>query len=393
MRKNLGAFCPWLDLRLAAVTAGPLSGLTFAVKDVFDVRGVTTGGGNPTWAETHEPATATAPAVLALLEAGADLVGKTVADELAFSLIGHNTHYGAPVNPKAPDRLTGGSSSGSASAVAGNAADTALGTDTAGSVRLPASLCGLFGFRPTQERISVAGVLALAPTFDTVGWFARDAATLARVGHVLLGGCAGKPERPRGLRLVEDAFAHADPAVRTALIPAVDGVMAALGAARDVTLSSRGLDTWAERLRIILGREAWSTHGAWITAHRPVFAPDVAEQFAWAATVTAKAAAEAAAFRARVADDLDRLLADGSLLCLPTLPATAPYRHARPDELATFRLRSLALLCIASLAGLPQVTLPLAEADGCPVGLSLIARRGHDHALLAAAEWAAESAL
>lgn len=394
MRQTLGAFCPDTEVHLDGAPDGPLRGLTFAAKDLFDIAGFITGAGNPTWIETHEAAPTTAPTVAALLDAGARLVGKTVTDELAFSLIGHNVHYGSPLNHRAPDRYTGGSSSGSASAVAGGAADAALGTDTAGSVRLPAALCGLFGFRPTHGRLPMAGVLPLAPGFDTVGWFARDAGTLAGVGRVLLGvDGGGGAWRPHGIRLVEDAFALVDPGVRMALAPAVDAVTAALGPPRDVSLSRCGLEDWAESFRVLQGREIWATHGDWITRHRPDFALDVAERFAWTATVTAEAAAEAREFRADVEAQLDALLADGNLLCLPTSPAIAPYRHATPEELSRFRARALPLLCVASLGGLPQVTLPLAELDGAPVGLSLIGRRGADEVLLDAAIRAAEAAM
>src|SRR5215207_7948504 len=149
--------------------SGLLDGLSFAVKDLIDIGGYKTGCGNPSWGDTHPLASMNAVCVEQLLDAGARCVGKTVSDELAFSLLGENHFYGTPLNPKAPDRVPGGSSSGSASAVACGLLDFALGPDTGGSVRVPANNCGVWGMRPSHGFISVAGVNPLAPTFDTVG--------------------------------------------------------------------------------------------------------------------------------------------------------------------------------------------------------------------------------
>src|SRR5215211_926142 len=197
--------------------SGSLDGLSFAVKDLIDIGGHETGCGNPTWRGTHPPASVNAVCVEQLLDAGARSVGKTVSDELAFSLLGENHFYGTPLNPKAPDRIPGGSSSGSASAVACGLVDFALGTDTGGSVRVPANNCGVWGMRPSHGIISVAGVNPCAPTFDTVGILAGSAEVLARVGSVLLA-CEDAPgEEPSTIHLLKEAFYIADPAVRQAL--------------------------------------------------------------------------------------------------------------------------------------------------------------------------------
>ncbi|HEY9212634.1 MAG TPA: amidase family protein, partial [Ancylobacter sp.] len=206
--ETFGAFCRDNNVTRPGAARGPLEGLTFAAKDVFDVEGSRTGFGHPAWLETHPPATETAFAITRLLEAGASLTGRTISDELCYSIAGENAHYGTPINPRAPDRLPGGSSSGSAVAVTGGLVDFALGTDCGGSVRVPASYCGLFGLRPTHGRISLDGVSRFAPRFDTVGWFARDAAMLKRVSEVLLGGTLGVGfDR---MIVLDDAFARAD---------------------------------------------------------------------------------------------------------------------------------------------------------------------------------------
>jgi amidase len=388
---RLGAFCPHIALDVPGAAEGPLAGLTFAAKDLFDVAGHATGAGNPTWLATHPPATATAPAVRTLLDAGARLVGKTVTDELAFSINGENAHYGTPLNTKAPQRIPGGSSSGSASAVAGGAVPLALGTDTGGSVRIPAAFCGIYGFRPTHGRVSLDGVTPLAPSFDAVGWFTHDAGLLERVGRVLLRLEGDEAERPRSLLLVEDAFALTEPSVRTALGPAIDAVTATLGSPRDVRLSGSGLgDGWLNAFRTLQMHEVWRTHGAWITGHRPHFGPGVAERFEASSKVTDKAASEAGNFRRRVTEQMDSLLAGGDLLLMPTAPGIAPLKNTPQGELDQFRAQVLSMTCIAGLARLPQVSLPVAEVEGCPVGLSLVARRGYDGMLLAAAKRVAE---
>ena len=217
---RFGAFCA-NEVRLAGAAGGPLAGLTFAAKDLFDVAGHVTGAGNPDWLASHPPAARTAPVVQRLVDAGATMIGKTHTDELSRGIFGENAHYGTPINPKAPDRVPGGSSSGSAAAVAGGLVDFALGTDTGGSVRVPASFCGLYGIRPTHGRLPFDGVMAQAPSFDTIGWFAREPQLLARIATVLLG---IEPARtlPRRLVVAEDAFAIAEPDNARALKPAVD---------------------------------------------------------------------------------------------------------------------------------------------------------------------------
>ena len=209
------------ELEVDPTGSGPLDGLTFAVKDLIDIGGYKTGCGNPNWRYTHPPATVNAVCVEQLLAAGARCVGKTVTDELAFSLLGENHFYGTPLNPKAPDRVPGGSSSGSASAVARGLVDFALGTDTGGSVRVPASNCGTWGLRPSHGFISVAGVNPFAPTFDTVGILASSAVVLAHAASVLLGQEHVPHEEPGTVHLLREAFSIADPEVRRALGPSV----------------------------------------------------------------------------------------------------------------------------------------------------------------------------
>jgi len=388
----LGAFAPGDEVRIAGAAEGALAGLTFAAKDIYDVAGHVTGCGSPDWRRSHRPAAATAPAVAALIDAGATLVGKTLTDEIAYSLQGENVHYGTPVNPAAPDRVPGGSSSGSASAAAGGLVDFALGSDTGGSVRAPASYCGLFGIRPTHGRISLANVMPLSPSFDTAGWFTREAGLLARVGAVLLGAGGGAPAPPRRLLMAEDAFALADDGIAEALAPALRRAEAAVAPAAPVTVAPDGLATWFGHFRILQAAEVWRCHGDWVRRVAPAFGPGVRDRFAFAATVGAEAVAEADAGRRAAAARLGAMLGPDTILCLPTTPSIAPLKDSAPEWVDAFRGRVLSLTCIAGLCRLPQVSLPLATVDGCPVGFSLIARRGGDEMLLALARTIAEAA-
>ena len=380
-----GAFCRDTHVALRGAPAGPLAGLRFAAKDIFDIEGHRTGFGNPTWLETHEAAGATASAVQALLDAGADLAGKTLTDELAYSLTGENLHYGTPLNPTAPDRVPGGSSSGSASAVAASLVDFALGTDCGGSVRLPASYCGILGIRPTLGRIPMDGIVPFSATFDVVGWFARDADRLESVGRVLLGETQ-LPGAPRRLVIAEDAFELVDDKVRDALEPAVDRVAERLGATRRVQVSPTSLPDWFGNFRVMQASEIWANHGEWITEAKPSFGRGIRERMDWASRVEPGEVRRARERHTEIRARLDDLLAEDEVLCLPSSPRAAPLKNTPTDDLEVrFRHQAMCLLCISGLGGLPQVSLPLATLDGLPLGLSLIAPRGADSMLLSLA--------
>lgn len=381
MHDHLGSFCSDREVRIPGASNGSLSGLTFAAKDVFDIAGHRTGAGNPDWLRTHPPATSTASSVQRLVDAGATLLGKTHTDELTFSLNGENYHYGTPVNTRAPGRIPGGSSSGSASAVAGGLVDFALGTDTGGSVRLPASNCGIYGFRPTHGRIPNDHVVPLAPSFDTVGWFARDAALLERVGLVLL---ADKRTDFGPLRflLATDAFRLVFENIRPAMDSAIAVIAETLGPPHEMNLYSADTEGWMTSFRLLQGVEVWQSHGEWIRKNSPKFGPDIHDRFEWAASLDPEGLPAAQMIRTQLAEHLDKLLAEDGVLCIPSSPSIALQKDTGGEELEKFRGRALALLCVAGLAGLPQVSLPLAMFASCPLGISLIGPRDADARLL-----------
>src|SRR6266705_2536000 len=328
------AFVTTFDL--SPTGSGPLDGLRFGIKDTIDVAGFKTGCGNPTWRDSHPAAVVHAVCVEQLLRAGARCVGKTISDELALSLLGENYFYGTPLNPRAPERVPGGSSSGSASAVACGLVDFALGTDTGGSTRVPASNCGIWGFRPSHGFVSVAGVNPLAPSFDSVGVLARSADVLAKVGLVLL---AGAP--------------------------------------------------WADTFCVIQWAEIKSCLGAWIANAKPEFGPEIAASFQLVNELDRRRIAEAMRRREQYFRSLLEFLGPDDLLCIPTTPALAPRKGDPPKRSSSgsgYYPRTLGLTSIAGIGRLPQVSLPIADADGVPVGLSLLARHGQDSLLLQVAK-------
>jgi amidase len=378
---RLGAFCRDTHVEMTGAGHGPLVGLTFAVKDIYDVAGHRTGFGSPDWLRTHGPAARTAPVVQRLLDAGAHLVGKTHTDELTWSLTGENAHYGTPVNVNAPGRIPGGSSSGSAAAVAAAVVDFAVGSDTGGSVRLPASFCGILGMRPTHGRIPLDGVCPLAPSFDTCGWFARDGGVFERVGRTLL--CDDEPAPPPArLLIAQDALEVAGETVAHALRSALDKVAALVGMLEPVAVGDEPLIRWMDYFRFLQGAEAWAAHGAWITREKPALGPGVKERFAWAPTVAPADITRAGTRREEIARRMAEMLGERTVLALPSAPDIALLRNSPPKVLDELRARALPILCIAGLARLPQMSLPLTELDGCPLGLSLIAARGNDTLLL-----------
>lgn len=386
MAGPLNAFVPDSNAYLAGTSGGPLSGLTFAAKDIFDIAGHVTGCGNPYWLSTHGPAAANAWVVQRLVDAGATMIGKTITDELTRGIFGENMHYGTPVNPNAPGRVPGGSSSGSASAVAGEVVDFALGSDTGGSVRVPSSFCRLYGLRPTHGRIPLEGMLLQAPTFDTIGWFARDADTFAQVGAVILP-TGVTAQRPTRLVIAEDAFELAEADTRKALETAVDKIAPLFTATSTMRLSSTSLEEWSGHQQVLQSREAWESARDWIDEVNPTFSFEVSDRYAMARSVTDEQIAVAQAGRDAVVARMNEIFDGGDVVvCLPTTVEPAPPVGQRVSDRHTLRLRNSALTSIAGNTGRPQISLPLASVEGLPVGLSLLGDYDADEQLIALAQ-------
>lgn len=379
------AFVPGEMITVAPKHEGKLLSLTFAVKELYDVKGFVTGAGNPRWKDTHPIAQTTAPAVEMLLNEGATLLGKTISDEMAFSLDGENAHYGTPLNSRCPDRIPGGSSSGSAAAVAGGLVDFALGTDTAGSMRIPASYCGIYGFRPTHGAVSLQGVHPMAPSFDAAGWFARTPEMLARVGSVLLGSeipefKVDKFVIARGLFDTKDASIASkyDAFIRSLSKLPVEIVETELG--------KPDFSTWIDTLRNIQWWELNQAHGAWISQNLDAFGEEIRGRLEKIASVTRNEMEESRLVRKQLISQIENLISPGTIIVFPTAPGIAPLKGRSIDEARASRINTIRHTCIAAVAGLPQVSMPLLEQNGCPIGISFLGARGQDGQLLAAAQ-------
>ena len=380
---DFSVYCPHGPHNFSFAQEGPLSDLRLVYKDLYHVAGYPTGAGNPTWLNTHELAAATSPVLLRLMQAGMQIIGRVQTDELAYSLNGCNIHYGTPVNPAAPDRLPGGSSSGCAVAVARGEADVGLGTDTGGSIRVPACYNGLFGIRPTHGRLSLEHMVPLAPRFDTPGWLCRDATTLERVGAQLFGEALIKPEQA-DLLWATSLFDLLPETLHTAIAPIKEQLTACAASLQKWDFDPARLSELNNTFRTLQGREVARTHSVWVSQHPDAFAPDIAERFQWACQLTAEAEARAERACQQWKTDILAQL-ETAYLVIPTTPDLAPLRSASDADLAGFRMKLLGLTALAGLAGLPQVHLPLVSIGGVPFGLSIIGKPGSDMPLLALA--------
>lgn len=385
MLTTRGPFNAFLDMPQVAVPnaeSGLLAGLSLAVKDIFDVAGYRTGCGNPDRYAEAIPATTTAPAVQMLLNAGARFAGKTQTEELAFSMIGQNVHFPHPENPAALGRVTGGSSSGSVAAVAGGLVDIATGSDTGGSIRAPASFCGLLGLRTTHGAISLDSTMPLSPSLDTFGWFARDIDIYEKVGEVLLGDSPKGEGQRRLFRLPElDALVSgpAEAAEYTRMVGVISDV---IGPPSEATSFSIPIEDRYWCLRKIQAYEAWAAHGDWISAKDHGLAPAVMARFAFGKDIDRATYDAETARRATFTAEFADMLGSDGLLALPTVPGAAPLATTTAEGFGTFREQAVRLFCLSGLSGFPQITLPLGTVDNAPFGISLIGPARSDLALI-----------
>ncbi|XP_018465802.2 amidase 1 [Raphanus sativus] len=409
MSNNYGAFIEKSTISPTASSSCPsLKGLTFAIKDIFDVEGRVTGFGNPDWLRTHSAATSTAPVVSSLLEAGATSLGITIMDEMAYSINGENAHYRTPVNPVASDRVPGGSSSGSAVAVGAGLVDFSIGTDTGGSIRVPASYCGIFGFRPSHGVVSTVGVTPMAQSFDTVGWFARDTGTLKQVGSVLLQQPDLNATEPSQLIIADDCFKLCSVPRDLLVQPLVKSVDKSFGGNTVINKMDLGeyiqenvpslkhfmtsetqqefcipsLMALSSSMRLLQRYEFKMNHGEWVSSVKPEFGPGISERIEEAIRVSGEKIDLCRLVKTQLLTALSTLLGDNGVLMIPTVPGPPPHLQADVVALESFRSRAFSLLSIAGVSGLCQVTIPLGLHENLPISVSLVAKHGSDGFLL-----------
>lgn len=378
------------DLDVRSKETGALSGKTFVVKDMFDVAGHVTGGGSPAWQSSHSQAETTASSVQKVLDEGAHLTGIAQMDELALSLDGINPYFGTPENVQLPERIPGGSSSGSAAAVAAGLVDFGIGTDTAGSVRVPASYCGIFGFRPTHGAVPIDGVLPLGPSFDTVGWLTRDAAMLETVGTVLLsGGSAadkGQSESLNSICVLQSHFEMSDSTISIALLTMVLRFVSLFANGYHERIDERLVNIWTSLFTLIRAAEAWRHYGDWIEDSHPRLSETTRERLTAGRNVLPRDEELARLLMRESIDYLERLIEERGILCLPTTYGLPPPVTSSDDELLVNRNNNIRLTILSTLSGLPQVTVPVVLPSQIRIGLSFIGPRNSDLQLLSLAK-------
>jgi Asp-tRNA(Asn)/Glu-tRNA(Gln) amidotransferase A subunit family amidase len=365
-----------LNHSLAHSSVGSLSGMRLAVKDLFHITGLSTTAGNPTWASTHPLPTVTNSSVEKLMMAGASLVGKTVTDELAYSLNGQNKHYGTPLNHAAPTRIPGGSSSGSACAVASKAAEIGLGTDTGGSIRVPASYNGLFGLRPSHGLIPTDNMVPLAPQFDTVGWMTRSLPEMQAVADVLIPQQVSPSQTPR-IGILDPFIAQCEH--QNEIANWLDSITFAKAHLSDFDPFNMSL---SQAFSLLQGAQIWQQHGEWLLTHRPDIASDIQQRLDQSQQITAAQISEAQYTQQQLIEQLDLLFKHANVLVMPTTPGIAPLLDTSTDKLVDYRHRLLTMTAVAGLAGLPQLHLPLFTFKQAPCGLSLLGEKGTEYHLL-----------
>lgn len=384
---TVGAFCRHAPVSIAASYEGPLSGLSYGLKDIYDIAGIPTAFGSPAWLKSHSIPKSTAAFIETLSNAGANLLGKTHTDELTYSILGINAHYGTPINSCSPLRVPGGSSSGSAAAVAAGLVDFAIGSDTGGSVRAPASFCGTYGIRTTHGRISLTHARSLAKSFDALGWFAKDPHVLLKVGEILLNEKASTLHKKPKYFLLKEAFQLAPEPIASILKKEVLALLPKQ-AIKEISITPEALSQWAESFRIVQASEIWEEHGQWSEQHLHEFGPGIKERFEIAKSLDSNVITEAKAEKIRIEKYLKQLLSNLSdenteaILVLPSTGCIAPLLTSTSAELEQVRKQLFQLLCIAGLGGLPQVNIPICQYENAPLGLSFIANSQQDLFLL-----------
>ena len=397
-QQDIGAFVSHGPDSLKSGSEGPLSGLTFAVKDLFDIAGFKTGGGSPEWLDSHAIAENTSPLVQCFLDAGAECVGKTICDELFYSFVGVNVHYGTPKNVNSPGRVPGGSSSGSAAATAAGLVDFALGSDTGGSVRIPASFCGIYSLRPTHGRLDLSHAMPMAPSFDAAGWFARDAKIFNKVASALFGNpnlatlCSTSDVQISGypverLLIADFAFEQCDSDVVLPLKLFLQTVEEKYPNVEHLAGPPPGLDfnRALESFRIIQAYETWRSFGDWIETQNPELGPGIRERMMIARDVKDTEQIAARSYQKEITRVLTNLIPPGTVLCLPPAASLPPPINVDLSTLDEFRRKTLSLVSLASLSGLPQLTIPATHSDNCAIGLSFMGWKDSDEALCALA--------
>ncbi|PLW76527.1 amidase family protein [Cohaesibacter celericrescens] len=375
------------------IATGPLYGLDFTVKDNIDIAGRKTSYGNPTWRDHHHAPKYNALCVDQLLAAGGRCVGKVVADEFTYSLDGESQFFGTPRNAKAPNRIPGGSSSGSVASVANGVSDFSIGTDSGGSIRVPASLCGVWGMRPSLHRISEAGVMPFMPSVSTVGAVASSYEQLNSVIRVLLRSGGGLAVPLQRILVLSDAMEIADKSVRAAAEVALNDISSRTGvdlqtisfaqiAGDGASLS----DCNENALRVLQSLEFQNTVGNWIENNTPEISNTFSMAYENVRQFNRYEAMNCLDRCERFFDAIQALMTCGTVICFPTTPVIAPLKNTlnSMEAVMDFYGRTMNITAFSGVGRLPEISAPLLTVEDCPVGLSFAAGHYQDEFLLSA---------
>ena len=358
---------------------GLLSNLNFVLKDMCDVKNFKTSCGNPDFFKKCDFANDYAPFLKYLLNEGPVLKGITVCDEFFYSLIGENGHYGTPTNLNAPSCVPGGSSSGSAAALTTDLYDFSIGSDTGGSVRIPASFCGLIGMRPTHNRINTKGVYPMAPSFDTVGWFANNPEIFQKVGNVLLNNIERSNVDFKQYVVAEDLLELCDAEVQSNFNNYINVNIPNINKTR---LSTNTKAIIADNFRILQGAEVKANIIPWIEKNKPNISPEIRSRIDMASKITDIEVNRALIFRKTLIDEIKKSLPEGTIAVFPTSPFSAPKSGQDDESLGSFRKRLMELTSVAGMTSRPQITIPRLKDKSGPVGISLLGWKYSDEILL-----------
>ena len=358
---------------------GLLSNLNFVLKDMCDVKNLKTSCGNPDFFKKCDFANDYAPFLKDLLNEGPVLKGITVCDEFFYSLIGENGHYGTPTNLNAPSCVPGGSSSGSAAALTTDLYDFSIGSDTGGSVRIPASFCGLIGMRPTHNRINTKGVYPMAPSFDTIGWFANNPEIFQKVGNVLLNNIERSNVDFKQYVVAEDLLELCDAEVQDNFNNYINVNIPNINKTR---LSTNTKAIIADNFRILQGAEVKENIIPWIENNKPNISPEIRSRIDMASKITDIEVNRALIFRKTLIDEIKKSLPEGTIAVFPTSPFSAPKSGQDDESLGSFRKRLMELTSVAGMTSRPQITIPRLKDKSGPVGISLLGWKYSDEILL-----------
>lgn len=397
--------------RTESSTDLPLRGLSVAVKDLYGVEGYAIGAGSEAFLAEGIPQQHNSWPVQRLLDAGADVLGISRTDEFAYSLAGTNAHYGTPPNPQAPGRISGGSSSGSASATALGQVDIGLGSDTGGSVRVPSSYQHLWGIRTTCGSVPMEGVLPLSQSFDTVGWMTRTPDLLEKVAKVLITQESGVESALSGKVIwSEELMSSTNIDVSAGLHAWISRLEESARNATDVSLEQIRLDgilgprfegegpdrlsDWLSSYKIVQGYEAWRNHGTWLARHWNTLGADIESRFRTASELTAENYRNAREHMDFWKTNVRSILGQ-SVLLVPSASSVAPKitdSAIGGTSIEDERTATMRLTCIAGLTGLPAVNIPIRTEDGLPCGICAVGPAGSDTELIAFARRLSELA-